>query len=74
MSNVLEEIKAEREHQDEVWGGPEHDDKHDEERWYELINERFFDPRRTSQQQYRRHMIEIAALAVAAVESLDRRP
>jgi len=73
MADVLAEVKAERKHQDEVWGGPEHDDEHATARWYELINERFFDPGRTSPQQTRRLFIEIAALAVAAVESLDRR-
>ena len=70
--SVLDEIKAEREHQDEVWGGPEHDDQHPLYKWFKFIGERLQQLGKGSLPQTRRLFIEIAALAVAAVESLDR--
>ena len=70
--NVYDEIKAEREHQDEKWGGPEHDDKHFRADWGEFILMRAEDLS-FERGDYRRLLIETAALAVAAIESHDRR-
>lgn len=80
---VLEEVRQEREHQDKKWGGPNHDDKHTPYDWSafiisylgesvsEFVNEsgRVESRLRT----FRYNMIKIAALAIAAVEYVDRR-
>ena len=71
--SVLDEIKSEREHQDEIWGGPEHDDRHPLYKWFSFIGKRFWQLGKGSLPQTRRLFIEIAALAVAAIESLDRK-
>jgi len=75
---VLQEIAAERDRQEESHGfGPEHDDQHGEAEWAWLLGNRVhqlacpwnevlgLDPRRA--------LVEVAAIAVAAVESLERK-
>lgn len=69
-SYALNEIISERERQDRIWGGPEHDDKHSSHDWvafivkylgnsvkwpFDLIN-------------FRDSMVKIAALSMAALE------
>ncbi len=74
---VLGELLTERKHQDEKWRGPEHDDQHDLRTWFGLINERLYMPTDfmlVDPAAARRFFIEIGALAVAAIESIDRRP
>lgn len=71
------EIATERLVQDSIYGGPEHDDAHTAEKWVALIcrhaglgiddGAASLDPVR-----YRRQLVRVAALAVAALESLDR--
>ena len=72
MSYVLREIKDERFRQDKKWGGPEHDDEHDGHDWSCYISERMGaltgDPLKD-----RKLLIQIAALAVAEIESSDRK-
>jgi len=68
---VLIEVCIERVRQDAKHGGPAHDDTHSRKDWTGFIEERLSglpdkDP------DYRVNMIEIAALAIAAVESRDR--
>lgn len=71
---VLEEVRAERARQDAKWGGPEHDDGHEQAIWVRLIDDRLAYPEDANGcKEYRQDMIEIAALAVAAVESFDRK-
>ena len=71
---VLEEITRERARQELKWGGPEHDDTHSRADWINLIDERLAYPEEADEcAEYRKDMIEIAALAIAAVESLDRK-
>jgi len=65
---VLDEVAAEREHPDAKWGGPSHDDEHPRQVWLRLINTRVW----SDTLEYRRKMVEIAALAVAAIEANDR--
>lgn len=86
---VMAEICAERARQDGLWGGAEHDDRHSLERWLVILvrhvglacwdgspddvchkSERTakYDPAR-----YRRELVEVAAVAVAALEAFDRR-
>lgn len=75
-NQVLRDVRIERLRQDQKWGGPDHDDKHGPDDWCRWINAYMtwaktmaeFD----SPEKYRKRMIQVAALAVAAVESHDR--
>ena len=70
---VLAEVARERHRQDQKWGGPTHDDQHDPSDWLEYIhNKKEKAHGAETDAEYRKRMIQIAALAVAAVESLDR--
>ncbi len=84
MQEILDEIIAERERQDVKWGGPEHDDNHRLGDWLQFIEDRadyqrfvLEHPERASDSpylsDYRATLIKIAALAVAAIESFDRK-
>lgn len=67
---VFDEIQQERGRQDAKWGGPAHDDQHSVPDWFDLIGERADDP---SAGDRRTALIKIAALAVAGIESIDRK-
>lgn len=81
MQVVLDQIRAERHRQDAQWGGPGHDDLHKHRDWTKFIEEHndraskvIADAKgRPDLDQYRKQLVEIAALAVAAIESLDRK-
>lgn len=81
-AKIIDDIAWERTRQDERWGGPAHDDEHAPFDWLTYIDTYvtkvvvddgviaeggLVDP-----EQYRRRLVQIAALAVAALESLDR--
>lgn len=68
---VYQEIQREREHQDAQWGGPEHDDQHTGYDWLEFIE--YQTGKINDPPSYREGLIKIAALAVAALESYDRK-
>ena len=74
MSNIQEaifnEVLAERKRQDAKWGGAEHDDRHSKSDWQNFILVRVEDF--IFRDSYRRTIIEVAALAFAAIESFDR--
>jgi hypothetical protein len=77
MSEIFNEITEERSRQDQQWGGSEHDDTHDSLDFTMFIqlqalkhNRAFV---RNKHIECRERLIKIAALAVAAVESMDRR-
>lgn len=74
MVEVLTEVANERDRQDEKWGGPGHDDTHDSDDWVHFIELRCV---RALQAKtgvsYRVRMVQIAALAVAAIQSFDRK-
>ena len=76
MANILQEIEAERTRQDIKWGGPEHDDVHSTEEFIQWIEEYAGWARMMSSMnnmnKARRKLIKVAALSVAAVESIDR--
>lgn len=72
-TGVYEEIAAERDRQDAKWGGPEHDDTHSAYHWSSYIEERLHSGDQMTAEESRRLFIEIGALAVAAVESADRK-
>lgn len=65
-------INDEREAQDRQWGGPVHDDTHDPDHFFRCI-EHQIDRVRTENAHSRMRMVNIAALAVAAIESMDRK-
>ena len=76
---IYRDIETERLAQDSRWGGAARDDSHREEDWAALVARHLglalgesagvgHDPAR-----FRRQMVRVAALAVAAVESHDRR-
>jgi hypothetical protein len=71
-AEVLHEVLQERDRQDIRWGGADHDDEH-------ARNDEFFGLVRAhaareplSPSDARRLLIEVAALAVAGVEAMDR--
>lgn len=68
-ASPLPEIRAERVRQDREWGGLEHDRSHSPSDWIALITQH---AGRALGRDFRRQMIQIAALAVAAVETYDR--
>jgi hypothetical protein len=73
-NDIFKEIDAERIAQDQRWGGPEHDDKHGSYDWIAFItrNVGLAVTRPWDAREFRRRMVRVAALAVAAVEWVDR--
>lgn len=67
-TQLIMEIETERDDQDEQWGGPDHDDDHDENDWVKYIRKQID----KKDERFRERMIKVAALAVAAIESYDR--
>ena len=69
-------ICEERERQDRQWGGPEHDDTHSRRDWVSLICRFLGKADRHADEMavdgYQQAMISVAALAMAAIESVDR--
>ena len=73
MRNVYEDVLAERLAQDTEYGGQKADDMVTPGRWQDLIakfNERALEANTADDQRYA--WVLVAALAVAAVQSLDR--
>lgn len=80
MSKVLVEVETERTRQDEIWG----EQNHRPADWLTILMEevgeaakhavetRFDYGGDSNYSKYRREMVQVAAVAVAAVESLDR--
>lgn len=64
---LMEEIHWERIKQIQQWGGAEHDDTHNVWDWFNYIHYQMELPDPQSR------LIKIAALAIAALESLDRK-
>ena len=72
---VHDDILKERAYQIEKWGGPEHDDHHVLPDWLNFIYRCMYrlDTVNPIPLKYqRKNMLEIAALAIAALESFDR--
>jgi hypothetical protein len=74
--SVLDEVAAERAAQDAQWGGPSNDDLHRPGVWDDLL-EKFMSRAsaawvRREAANRRRGLIQVAALAIAAVEAMDR--
>ncbi len=75
-TSALTDIAAERGRQDRKWGGPKHDDQKSPNDFVQHIEDYAGWARQMacmgSFEKYRRRMIQVAALAVAAVEAADR--
>jgi hypothetical protein len=75
--HVLEEVKAEINRQDDQWGGADHDDRHTLEEWVCLMTRHLGlscdDGVPSSSQRFRKQFIRLAALAMQAVGSIDRK-
>ena len=73
-SKALQDVATERQRQDAKWGGPEHDDTHPISDWQRFISQRAENlVYRGNPERMYELFIEIAALAVAAAESIDRK-
>ena len=70
IKEVTDEIIEERERQDKKWGGVEHDDQHSTDDFFNFIGQRVI--YNMTPEEARKSLVEIAALAVAAVQSMDR--
>lgn len=74
---IANQILEERRRQDAKWGGADHDDHHTTADFVQLIED-YAGWARTmagmnSDGKARNRLIQVAALAVAAIESIDRR-
>lgn len=77
LASVLTEFALERNRQDAKWGGPEHDDGHNQYDWLGFIADRIGmvrpgDGTPEGLADYRKRLVQAAALCVAAIESFDR--
>lgn len=77
QKRILAEVAEERTWQDSRWGGAEHDDRHTPAEWVALLARHLGlavddGGETTDPERFRRQMIRLAALAVAAAESFDR--
>lgn len=76
-SKALQDVATERQRQDAKWGGPEHDDGHSTADWHCFISQRLRKlPAMSACEntaEVSKLWIQIAALAVAARESMDRK-
>lgn len=71
---ILGEISAERQRQDEQWGGPTHDDSHELFEWGEFIRKQNNAAISCSHtpREFEARMVKVAALALAAIEASRR--
>lgn len=75
MDRIFDEIRAERERQDAQWGGSEHDIYVRSSDWLAVVDKFARNADRAyplNPEEYRRRMMQIAAIAVAACEAYDR--
>ena len=72
--DALQQVVNERAAQDEEWGGPGHDNEHSRFDWVKYIREHAGrSVRGLAKDDFRKQMIRVAALAVAAVQAYDRK-
>lgn len=75
--HIYNNIDQERDYQDALWGGATHDDKHNSHDWVAFINVYLGDAVNCDKwdfnpELFRKAMIKVAALAVAAIEWTER--
>jgi hypothetical protein len=77
LDQILREVRAERDRQDAKWGGAAHDDQVLLPSWSLMITDYANWARRMwsmgSEAKCRRRLVQVAALAVAAIQAMDRR-
>lgn len=73
QGRIWQEIRAERKYQDSKWGGPDNDDTRSEKDWQWYISEYANAQGRAADYDFRKRMVKVAAMAVAAIESFDRK-
>lgn len=68
------DVALERVRQDEIWGGDRHDSDHGRPDWADFIEERTKKLRsgHTKSKRARELFVHIAALAIAAIETMDK--
>jgi hypothetical protein len=72
--DIFDEVLAERDYQDQKWGGAQHDDNEEnEQNWQRYITEYANAQGRADGRPFRTRMVKVAALAFAAIESYDRK-
>lgn len=74
-ATILAQIDAERDRQDEQWGGPAHDAGLTRAQWIALIREHTDRAARsaTDGDSYRQELVASAAIMIAALEAHDER-
>ena len=79
MNNIIDEILAERKYQQERWGNEADDTLSTPWMWVSYITQYAtrwmagtFDIPTPVADSFRTHMVKVAAIAVAAIESIDR--
>lgn len=73
---IYARIEAEREYQDDKWGGAKHDDVHDEYEWVALVDRQLhhvFACESIDDGEAKDHLVKAAAVIVAMIETIDRR-
>ena len=72
---IFSEIDKERENQDKKWGGNAHDDEHEPFDFSAFIHKHNsrIQVTNTDYDISRKHLLRVAALAVAGIESIDRK-
>ena len=77
QKKAMFDVVNERARQDAKWGGPEHDDKHPTYEFVQLIQDYSGWARvmagMGSNNKARRRLVQVAALAIAAIEAIDRK-
>lgn len=68
MRDIVDQIVEERWRQDGQWGGPAHDDEHDQVEWKRLIHRQLL-----HSEDFEKMMVKVAALAIAAIQSNRRK-
>lgn len=71
---IASEIMLERCRQNAQWGGADHDDTHGAMDWARYLDYQLCKISAYPDPETRRRYVKIAALAMAAIESLDRLP
>lgn len=73
LCRVYVQIKDERDEQDRRFGGPQHDNAHAPCEWITFIRKHALQAEMATPTDYRYQLVRIAALAIAAAQSFDRR-
>ena len=71
--SALSSIVRERAAQDDQWGGPAHDDAHCPQDFMGYIQRQIAKAEVGRMEDMRGRMVKIAAIAVASIESMDRK-